>query len=561
MTNNDSNLGFPTPHSHPQSLDTGSTPEAFLKRELELGTGCMTVTDHGSMNACRKVYDMAKAKGVTPILGIEAYFRDDKCPILTAKGVDPATHLKYYHITLHALDQEAYYALIRHVSKARIEYHGSELKPLFTWDDIEALGAHNITCGSGCLVGMVQRHLLTYGDVETAEAYYQRLRSAFKPGNFIVEVFPHYCTHDWVENVIVKMKDGSEYVWKMDKKIQLVGFDKSTPAVTFADMWAKDKSVRIESYHHRRKKTAFEGEIVGVEKLEGFVENECLPWTTNPNVQQACNEILIGFAKKYNDPIVVSDDSHYATPEEKIVQDIRLSQYGAWRFYGTYARQSVSDAWSYFKDNGHSRAEFDGWVENNRAWGARFKDFKLVEPISLPTKFYPSDTLEHTISLIRQQGRMDWKDKVYVERLKAELELLHRNGTIDLLPYFFLGADVCNAYASRGLLTGPGRGSAAGLLITYLLGITHVDPLKYGLSMDRFLTVDRIKSGKMPDIDQDLPNRDLLCEVHDEERLEVTLEDGSVFQIAPEAMVQTNDGPMRADRALETRAVVTSWGT
>jgi error-prone DNA polymerase len=57
---------------------------------------------------------------------------------------------------------------------------------------------------------------------------------------------------------------------------------------------------------------------------------------------------------------------------------------------------------------------------------------------------------------------------------------------------------------------GAWAGSAAGLLLTYLLGITHVDPLRFDLSMDRFMTPDRIASGKLPDIDQDLPSRDLL---------------------------------------------------
>jgi hypothetical protein len=57
------------------------------------------------------------------------------------------------------------------------------------------------------------------------------------------------------------------------------------------------------------------------------------------------------------------------------------------------------------------------------------------------------------------------------------------------------------------LLAGPGRGSAGGLLLAYVLGITHVDPLRYDLSADRFMTPDRIENGKLPDIDMDFGDR------------------------------------------------------
>src|SRR5271166_6670897 len=80
-------LNFVTCHSHPQSLDSASSPEEFLEREQELETGAMCVTDHGSVAVCRQVFDLCKGKKVTPILGIEAYVRDDNDPILKAGGI------------------------------------------------------------------------------------------------------------------------------------------------------------------------------------------------------------------------------------------------------------------------------------------------------------------------------------------------------------------------------------------------------------------------------------------------------------------------------------------
>jgi DNA polymerase III alpha subunit len=196
---------FVTCHCHQQSLDTASTPEAFAAKELELGTGYLTVTDHGTLQAARKVYDLAKKKKLTPIIGLEAYLRDDDCPILLAAGVKKdekgtlSEYSKYFHLTMHFLDQEAYETGVKLLSKAdaRAEKHGSEKKPLFTWADLEEIGAKNTTMTSSCLVGVVQRHLLDHDSVENATAYYERIRGLCKPGNFYVEVFPHDCSKNW----------------------------------------------------------------------------------------------------------------------------------------------------------------------------------------------------------------------------------------------------------------------------------------------------------------------------------------------------------------------------
>ncbi len=506
---------FPTPHSHPQSFDSASTPQAFAKREAELGTGTITVTDHGSMAACRQVYDLAKAKGLTPILGLEAYFRDDGCTTLKGLGIeDPSSYLKYFHLTMHALDERAFNKLTYKLSHARMEHHGSQSKPLFDWNDLEEIGAENITFTSGCLVGMVQRHILNHTNLEAATAYYERLRSLVRPGNFYVEVFPHKCDKNWVAGIFLDLADGQRLRFWEKKKLK---FEKAgdIEAAQLAKVFGTKKwdpeDQLIAVMNNRKWEDREPQRLLKAEHIEEFMANECSFWAPDGDVQKGCNRVVMGLAQKYGDKILISDDSHYAHEEEKIVQDIRLQQMGNWRFYGSYHRQSSEDAFRYFRgEMGISEARFEGWIENNIEWASKFQGFTFHSEPSLPTKFYPSETLPHTIALIRKHGRMDWSNQTYVERLQAEINLLHYNGTIDLLPYFFIDEDVTSHYESIGMLTGPGRGSAAGLLLTYLLGITHVDPLKFSLSMDRFLTVDRIKSGKLPDIDQDLPTRDPL---------------------------------------------------
>lgn len=544
---------FPTCHCHPQSLDSGSTPEAFLEREIELGTGTITCTDHGTLVACRKIYDLTKDKKackgqkITPILGLEGYLRDDSCEILAANGYQKnATGAfigapKYMHFCVHFLDQAAFECGVKLLSKAderlpevlrtletKDRNHGKERKPLFTWADMEELGSHNVTMTTGCMIGVVQRHMFENNDVKSAEAYFQKMMSIVKPGNLYVELNPHDTSKDWTTGIFLTLGTG-EKIDFYDGKVLMTDVGEVT-AEQLAKEWGHKPHSILKSVKDRGKwREMPEVALLNVENVEGFLPNECKPWAPDGDYQKGLNRVMRMWAKKYKIPILVGDDSHYAKRDEKIVQDVRLSQGGgSWRFYSSYHRQSSEDALEHFGGTlGVKESEFEGWVENAHAWADRFKDFKFTSEVSMPTKFYEPHYCEHewhrnpkvperdhslmyTMELIKKHGRMDWKNPVYTQRLQAEIKLLHNNGTIDLLPYFFIDEECCSLYAEAGLLTGPGRGSAAGLLLTYLIGITHVDPIKYELSMDRFLTVDRIKSGKYPDIDQDLPHRDLL---------------------------------------------------
>ncbi len=96
-----------------------------------------------------------------------------------------------------------------------------------------------------------------------------------------------------------------------------------------------------------------------------------------------------------------------------------------------------------------------------------------------------------------QKLGIDLKDPVYLSRLSHELDVIKKMGNGD---YFHIVADMMQ-YARQHMICGPGRGSSCGSLVCYLLGITTVDPLKYGLLFERFLDVTRTDS--LPDIDLD----------------------------------------------------------
>src|ERR1022692_285000 len=229
---------FPTVHCHPLSLDSGSTPESFAEREVELGTGTITCTDHGSLAAARRIYDLGHENGLIPVLGAEFYLRDDACSILSANGYQKNERgafigaPKYLHLTTHFLDQEAYETGVRLLSDAdlRLEAtlemlepsdrkHGQERKPLFTWRDVEELGSKNVIFTSSCMIGIFKRHLFDNNDMKSAVAYFEKIKALAKPGNFYVEVNPHDVSRNWTQGIFFTMSDGEKIQHYSGKKL------------------------------------------------------------------------------------------------------------------------------------------------------------------------------------------------------------------------------------------------------------------------------------------------------------------------------------------------------
>ena len=510
---------MPSFHCHIQSLDSASTPEEFVKRELELGTGTITCTDHGTLAACKKVYDLAKENNLTPVIGLEGYFRDDNCSFMAEAGVPKnskgqySDYFKYGHVTMHCLDYEAYLVLVKRVSKAadRAEKHGSEYKPLFSWDDIEELGSKNITMGSGCLISMVSRHLLDNNNPDMAIKYYEKLRSLVKPGNFYAEVFPHCCDNNFVSGLFLTLKNGQSM--KLHSKKWIKTNVKEIQAIDLVrEFNRKDRGghTSVLGFKDYRKWNDIEpSEIISIQEKNDFIDNEPCTWAKDGDLQGGVNKFIQYLAKKNNDLVVCSDDSHFAYPGLKPVQDVRLMAGGnPWRFSNSHHRMTSDESFAYFNGKmGMSELEFQKIIQNNIDWASRFKDFKFESKPSLPASFYPKDTLKHVGELITKHGRMRWDDKKYTDRLTKELDLFHKNGTLDFLPYFFSTEEICSAFEH-----GPGRGSSSGTLLAYLLGVTHVDPLEFGLSLERFMTLERIQSGKLPDVDMDFASRDAIVD-------------------------------------------------
>jgi DNA polymerase III alpha subunit len=562
----------------------------MAKREVELGSGSLTCTDHGSLACAYTTYELAKKNGLTPVVGLEGYFRADDCPILTRFGIPKTdevpkgsdkdkwklehpegshfSYAKYFHITLGFQDFKAYKVAVRLLSKAdaRAEQHGSERKQIFGWPEIEELASHNVTAGSGCLIGMISRHLLNKElpqatKVDIAKAYFERMHYLFKD-RFFVEVFPHQCAHEFIEAVFVEVEkeDGTKEVQKYYFGKLLKTDAGELKAKELADKYDNTKHQFLLSVCNYRVWTDFEKplKILNVTKQEGFVQNECAPWAPGGDMQFGANVFAMHMAKKYNIPIMVSDDSHFSEQKQKVIQDVRLAQQGSWRFHESYHRMGSQEAFAHFnKLHNISEKTFDGWIDNSKAWLEGFKGFEFENKPQLPTKFFPADSLAYTKELIQKHGRFK-NEPVYIERLKKEIDILHKNGKIDLLPYFFIDEEVCRIYQNQGGLTSPGRGSGGGLLLAYLMGITHLDPIKENLSLERFINQARIEGGSLPDLDQDLSSRDLLVG-YEVNVVEVEATDGSKRILPEDFKIETDQGLLTVKEAIDQQADFKPW--
>ncbi|NBK98512.1 MAG: DNA polymerase III subunit alpha, partial [Erysipelotrichia bacterium] len=128
-----------------------------------------------------------------------------------------------------------------------------------------------------------------------------------------------------------------------------------------------------------------------------------------------------------------------------------------------------------------------------------------LKKVSLPVfkNKYGVDSKTYLRSLCRKglEKRLNHQVlDVYIKRLNYELEIILKMGYAD---YFLIVYDFIRYAKTQSIYVGPGRGSAAGSLVSYCLGITHVDPIKYDLLFERFLNPERIS---MPDIDIDFPD-------------------------------------------------------
>ncbi|MDD5731551.1 MAG: DNA polymerase III subunit alpha [Patescibacteria group bacterium] len=238
--------------------------------------------------------------------------------------------------------------------------------------------------------------------------------------------------------------------------------------------------------------------------------------------QQKVNEGLIEISKKTGIPLIATKDSHYINPDDRKAQEVLLClQTG--KTMDDPNRMEI-DADLSLPSEEIMREHFSyipEAIENTRKianmCNLEIKMGKLFLPnFPIPENYTLESFLEREcyIGMLERfsEKKIDWRnlddeslrkkveekiDKQKVDRLDYELTVIKKSGYAG---YFLVTADFINWAKNNGVLVGPGRGSAAGAIVSYVLKITDLNPLDYDLLFERFLNPDRISA---PDIDMD----------------------------------------------------------
>jgi DNA polymerase-3 subunit alpha len=230
--------------------------------------------------------------------------------------------------------------------------------------------------------------------------------------------------------------------------------------------------------------------------------------------QYETNQICLDFSEKYNVKLVASNDSHFVRESDAKAHETLLaigtqkkwSDPNRWRFTGTgfYLRSYREMVQSFVGQGQLDREVFGAALFNTFEVSEKCSGFKWInkkEP-SIPKISLIGDEDESVFfeRICREAfSKKEFKDdKIYQERFEEELRLIKVKKYEN---YFLMVWDIVRWCREQNMLTSPGRGSSAGSLIAFLLQITGVDPIKYGLLFARFISESRISD---PDIDLDV---------------------------------------------------------
>ena len=233
------------------------------------------------------------------------------------------------------------------------------------------------------------------------------------------------------------------------------------------------------------------------------------------------NEVLLGFAEKYEVKILAQNETFYTEKSEANIQDILYCIKDGEKLSspigkGFGKRRGLPSNEFYIKNTEEIKQSFLQFPDAFEAYEDfvnKFEAYTLKRDVLLPEFGIPEEFLSAEDKIdggkrgenaylrhLTYEGAAKRYEEItpeIAERLDFELEVIANTGYPG---YFLIVQDFCNEARNMGVWVGPGRGSAAGSAVAYCTGITNVDPIKYDLLFERFLNPERIS---MPDIDID----------------------------------------------------------
>ena len=395
-------------HSEYSLLDGANRIPELVAHVKKLGMDSLAVTDHGNMHAAWSFYEEAKAQGIRPILGFEAYLAYGP---RQAREKPPWAPSAYSHLVLLAKNRAGYRNLVRLTSIGFTE--GFYRRPRID-KDVLARYSEGIVCLAACLSGEVA-HSLRAGRYEEAKKSAEWFAGTFGTDGFWLEIQQHG---------------------------------------------------------------------IGEERL--------------------VTEGMLRLGQELGLGVVATNDAHYLRREDAEAHDVLLA-IGTASDLDDPKRFRFLGQESYVKSEKEMKALFPDHPDTlaNTQRVADLCEFDFDRKYFLPSFPRPAEYAsdETLLEHLAREGAA----RRYGAPLPAEVEerLAYELGVINTAGYagyFLIVQDFIAAARDRGIPVGPGRGSAAGSIVAYVLGITNVCPLKFDLLFERFLNPSRVS---MPDIDVD----------------------------------------------------------
>jgi len=246
-----------------------------------------------------------------------------------------------------------------------------------------------------------------------------------------------------------------------------------------------------------------DGRIVAKRFKDAFGDDYFIEVMDNGMVkedQRNTNKGLIPVAKALDIKIIPTNDAHYLKAEHRKMHDVavcmqskkKITDAQRLRYDGIYHLKSIEEMSKLFPE----------YMKNTEFVAERIEDFTPFDKtMKLPVDISAQEA-QRLLAMASEASLRERKlhrTKKYTDRLKSELATI---GKLGLAPYFLTTKDIVDTIRSMGCPIGWGRGSAGGSLICYVLGITDVDPVQYGLLFERFVNENR---PDWPDIDLDVP--------------------------------------------------------
>src|SRR5437773_800060 len=444
-------------HSEYSLLDGACRLDKLAEKAHELKFPAMALTDHGVLYGAIDFYQMAREKGIKPIIGCEVYVapgsRFEKKT--TSGGRDV-----YHHLVLLAKDEIGYSNLIKLATAAHLE--GYYYKPRI---DKELLAAHKerLIALSGCLASeipeSIQREQLT------------KAREAM----------------DWFKQTL-----GAENFYL---ELQNHGIPEQAKVNRHLIPWAKEFGLKLVATN----------DVHYVEQSHSHA-HDCLVCTGTQSMLSDPKRMSAGYPKEqFYLRSAEEMKARFAEAPEAVQNTLEVAEKCNLEIEFGKLHYPVFHPPEHFTREGYLRHLLAEGLRTRygihaRAEGEDFIVERVEDPGRLPTySGSPATNGESPVtdhqSTITEPGVAAAVQSV-IDRLQLELKVIEKTG---FLSYFLIVGDFIRYGHQKGIAC-VARGSAAGSIVTYLLEISNVDPIRYGLLFERFLNPERVNP---PDIDID----------------------------------------------------------